>query len=459
MTQLTLARSAGVRLRLLALIPLIALAAPLAQSAAASNPPASASAASSQRVMGIDVSKYQHDTGKAIDWQRVKASGQRFAFIKATGGSNRIDPWFTREWAGARRAGMITGAYHYANPGGSAIAQARLIVSVVGTTREANNLGIVLDLESTGGLGPARLALWAKTFLREVQRLTGRLPILYTGPNFWNGKVRSSAFGAHPLWLARYNSVAPAPLPGWDRWTFWQYTSSGRVPGIPGHVDRNWFCCTVATLRALADGRSLRITRVWSALGGASGRLGLPIGPEKAIPGGWGQVFERGFVSATGRGHFAVTDPLWDRYKANGGATGALGVPLAQARVVSPGVTEQRFAGGHIVHATPTGAFALTGDVLDRWATEGGATGGVGLPVAEATATGQQFTGGGLYRTPDGVRHVPGAIRDHYEELGGPASFYGLPKGEAYDVLGGRAVDFALGQLIEYALGGQKVVV
>jgi len=456
----TLARSAGVRLRLLALVPLLAMAAPLAQVADASTTSTTSTTATrSTRVMGIDVSKYQHDTGKPIDWRRVKASDQRFAFIKATGGSNRVDPWFEREWVAARRAGMITGAYHYADPSRSAVAQARLIVSVVGTTREANNLGIVLDLEDTGGLGPASLVRWAKSFLNEVQRLTGRVPILYTGPNFWKTRVRSSAFGAYPLWLARYNSTPPAPLPGWNRWTFWQYTSSGRIPGIPGHVDRNWFCCGVDALRGLADGRSPRITRVWSSFGGASGRLGLPLGPETRVPGGWGQLFENGYVAATNHGHFAITDAVWQRYKASGGALGRLGVPISQARVVAPGVTEQRFTAGRIVHASATGAFALRGPVLDRWVAEGGATGRVGLPTAELTQHGQQFTGGGLYVTPKGVRLVPGSIRDHYEELGGPTSFYGLPQGEVYEVLGGRAVDFELGQLIEYELAGQKVVV
>lgn len=439
------------RLRLLVLLPLLALVAPFAHGADA--------ATTSSRIGGVDVSKYQHDDGKPIDWERVRRSGQRFAFIKATGGSNRVDPWFSREWAAARRAGMITGAYHYADPGGSALEQARRIVSVVGTTREANNLGIVLDLESTGGLGPTRLARWARTFLGEVERLTGRVPILYTGPNFWKTKVRSTSFGAYPLWVAHYTDRTPGPLPGWDRWTFWQHTSSARVPGIVGAVDHDWFCCSLATLQALADGRSVRITRVWRALGGASGTLGLPLGPESAVPGGWGQQFEKGFVAATGEGVFAVTGAVWERYKADGGAQGKLGVPLSQARAIGAGVTEQVFAGGRIVHAAATGAFAISGPVLERWLAEGGATGQVGLPVAEATTHGQQFTGAGLYATDAGVRLVPGAIRDHYEELGGPTSLYGLPVGEVHDVLGGRAVDFEIGQLVEYELAGQKVVV
>ena len=62
---------------------------------------------------GVDVSKYQHSDGKPINWAAVKRSGVDFAFIKATGGSNRVDPCFTREWAAAGRAGMIRGQQFY----------------------------------------------------------------------------------------------------------------------------------------------------------------------------------------------------------------------------------------------------------------------------------------------------------------------------------------------------------
>ena len=451
MTPVTSRRWTGVRLRILAIAPLLLLTAQLAQPADAAAP---------RTMAGPDVSKYQHPRGVPIDWARVKRSGQTFAFIKATGGSDRTDPWFAREWAAAKRAGMIRGAYHYADPSHSAEAQAAHVVRVVGTTREANDLGIVLDLENSGGLGPTKLALWAHTFLRSVERRTGRVPILYTAPNFWHSKMRNNtSFGAYPLWLARYSSKRPGPLPGWDRWTFWQHTSNHRVPGIPGGVDHNLMCCSVNTLKALADGRSVRITRVWKALGGASGQLGLPLGMESAVPGGWGQVFERGYVVASRRGTFAVTGAMWQRYHWSGGAGGALGVPIAAQRSIGNGIAEQRFAGGRVLWSMLTGAHALRGDLLTRWDADGGIASLEGLPTGEAGTVEQQFAGGGLYRTPTGIRLVPGAIRDRYLELGGATGPLGLPRAEARPVLGGRAIDFTLGALYEFELGGQSIVV
>lgn len=432
-----------------ALLPLLAVLAVLSPQAQASAP-----------LQGPDVSKYQHPGNKALDWGAIKRAGQSFAFIKATGGSDRTDPWFAREWAAAGKAGMIRGAYHYADPSRSADEQAAHVVSVVGSTREANDLGIALDLESTGGLGAGQLSSWAHTFLAGVEKRTGRVPILYTYANFWHNEMRDNrTFGAYPLWLARYDDKAPDTLPGWDRWTFWQHTSSYHLPGVPNRVDHNQMCCSLATLQALADGRSVAITQAWRELGGASGALGLPLGVEVPIPGGWGQEFEHGYLAQTATGVVSVLGPIWARYRQDGGATGPLGPPVAASEDLAAGVTQQRFQAGRILYSEATGAHSLEGVWLARWLADGADKSEEGLPTVEPDHGQQQFTTGGLYLTDAGVRMVPGAIRDKYEEQGGPASTYGLPASDAHDVPGGRAVDFQSGSLYELVVAGQRVVI
>ena len=403
------------------------------------------SRASGRAPAGPDVSRWQHDTGRLIDWTAVRRSGQSFAFIKATGPQG-VDPWFTREWPRIKAAGLARGAYHYADPSSSADAQAALVVRTVGSTREAGNLGIVLDLEHTGGLGPRALVAWAHAFLTGVERRTGRTPLLYTYISFWrNAMGNDRSFGAYPLWLARYAARAPAPLPGWSQWTFWQHSSTARLPGIPGYVDHNVMCCGTGTLVALSDGRSRSIALLWRRLGGASGALGLPLGPEVAVSGGWGQVFQRGYVASTARGTFPVLGAEWARYR----VTPSLGVPVAAASVVDR-VREQAFSAGLVVSG-----HALRGPVLERWQHDRAA---VGAPLAEQVGAAQQFSRGGLYVTPSGVRLVPGAIRDRYEELGGSSSVLGLPIGEAVTVAGLTTVTFELGQLTEVTAAGQDVV-
>jgi hypothetical protein len=75
------------------------------------------------------------------------------------------------------------------------------------------------------------------------------VPIIYTTANWWHTCTKdSTAFGSDPLWVAAWGP-SPAPLPsGWRAWTFWQYTSRGRVPGIDGNVDVSYFGSAVVRL-------------------------------------------------------------------------------------------------------------------------------------------------------------------------------------------------------------------
>ena len=55
---------------------------------------------------GIDVASHQHPGGAAIDWDAVAASGQSFAFIKATEGTGYGNPYFSADSAKAAAAGI-----------------------------------------------------------------------------------------------------------------------------------------------------------------------------------------------------------------------------------------------------------------------------------------------------------------------------------------------------------------
>ena len=224
------------------------------------------SAAPAGASTGPDVSKWQHGGGAAINWAAVHAAGNDFAFVKATEGAYGVvpaytNPYFAGDFAGVQAVGMVRGAYHFARPSlplSSALDQARYYVSVTGPLHGPRDLPPVLDLEQTGGLGPADLTAWVHTWLNEVQRLVGRPPMIYTSRNFWlTAMANNSGFGANRLWYALWtpNADPGTPPASWSTWTFWQYTDVGSIPGIPGAVDISRFCCG-PTLAALADGTS-----------------------------------------------------------------------------------------------------------------------------------------------------------------------------------------------------------
>jgi len=111
-------------------------------------------------VKGIDVSSHQD----RIDWQRVKADGIEFAYIKATEGVGFVDPKLGAFSAGAQAAKIPHGFYHFARPdthsgrteqtvAGDAQAEADAFLSVA-FPREGH-LVPVLDLEIGGQIGRA----------------------------------------------------------------------------------------------------------------------------------------------------------------------------------------------------------------------------------------------------------------------------------------------------------------
>jgi GH25 family lysozyme M1 (1,4-beta-N-acetylmuramidase) len=208
-------------------------------------------------VTGPDVSGWQHPSGAAIDWTAVHAAGHDFTFVKATEGSTFTNTYFARDWTAVSAAGLYRGAYHFARPttaAGSAAAQARYFASVVGDQSVAQTLPPTLDMEESGGLSPAALVAWTRTFLTTLQTLTGRRPMIYTYPSFWrNAMGGSTGFTSYPLWIASYGTAAPPTL-GWPGWTFWQYTSTSTVRGIPGAgaVDVSRFNGDMSALAALA---------------------------------------------------------------------------------------------------------------------------------------------------------------------------------------------------------------
>lgn len=250
---LTPTPASGVPVRRLRAFVLLACAGALAA------PTVSAHASSSGSIDGPDVASYQHPNGAAIDWQKAAADGVSFAFVKATEGSTYTNKYFAGDYAAAHSAGLTRSAYHFARPRAdlaTARDQADYFVKAAGAADANGDLPLTLDLEESGGLAPQSLIAWTHAFVNEVTALTKRPVIIYTYPYFWQHAMGNTTdFADLPLWIASYRSGGPqTPLPGgWSRWTFWQYTSDGRIAGIPARVDRSKFAGSQSDLRALAD--------------------------------------------------------------------------------------------------------------------------------------------------------------------------------------------------------------
>lgn len=198
--------------------------------------------AASTYVPGIDVSHFQG----TVDWNQVRGAGIVYAFAKATDGITYTDPQFAANWAGMQQAGIFRGAYHFFEPQDDAASQAANYLAAIGTLG-SQDLAPALDVEVTNGISAPVLWAGVQSWLEQVAQATGRTPLLYTNPSFWNGNAGLSALTSYPLWLADYASSPTLPQ-GWSRWKFWQYSQSGTVAGISGAVDRDYYNGTAAQL-------------------------------------------------------------------------------------------------------------------------------------------------------------------------------------------------------------------
>jgi GH25 family lysozyme M1 (1,4-beta-N-acetylmuramidase) len=208
---------------------------------------------------GIDVSSYQG----SINWTSVHNAGIQFAYIKATEGTSYKDPSFNTNYPAAYYAGVIRGAYHFALPDRSSGAtQANFLASNGGAwSADGRTLPAAVDLEGNPygsycyGLTQAGMRSWIQDFLNTYRSRTTRYAVIYTTTSWWTTCTGnwSGPWSTSPLWIARWAST-PGTLPaGAPTWSFWQYTSTGSVPGISGNVDRDYWNGDRTRLVALAN--------------------------------------------------------------------------------------------------------------------------------------------------------------------------------------------------------------
>lgn len=175
----------------------------------------------------IDISSWQHPNNTAIDFRKVAASGVHGVVIKATQGTWYTNPDFADDAADADQAGLLVGAYHFAEPGRSTPDDQALYFHSVIAGHELG-LGVWLDLEETGGLMWHDLQAWAETWVNGMD--TPQTPSgLYVNMTYATSLTGTSQF--RRLWLAN-----PSNAPGTFSPVMVQ-TGQAEIPGITGAVD------------------------------------------------------------------------------------------------------------------------------------------------------------------------------------------------------------------------------
>lgn len=184
---------------------------------------------------GIDVSEWQGD----IDFSAVLNSGIEVAYIRSSVGEDYKDPFFERNYQGFKNAGIKVGFYHYvtATTVEEAIREAEYFVSV--TENKSPDACLAMDYEYFYGLSDEAVNEISKAFLETVEEKSGRNACVYS--DAYNAKNTFSGLTEYPLWIADYYRSEPYSTGQWETWAGFQYTDKGRVPGISGNVDMDYF--------------------------------------------------------------------------------------------------------------------------------------------------------------------------------------------------------------------------
>lgn len=184
---------------------------------------------------GVDVSNYQ----LGIQWSQTSQAGKKFAFIKATEGLTLVNQDFSKDWSSTKAAGILRGAYHFFVPSDDPNEQAQHFLSQLGSSDDSD-LPPLFDWETTDNLPNDEIIARAQVFLNAVETATGRTPVIYTNPGYWQALGNPAGFDQYPLFIADYGVNCPEVPAPWNTWTFWQKSIS-QVPGIKGSSDQDVF--------------------------------------------------------------------------------------------------------------------------------------------------------------------------------------------------------------------------
>ncbi|AFK87692.1 endolysin [Thermoanaerobacterium phage THSA-485A] len=157
----------------------------------------------------------------------VKNAGYYGIICKATEGTSYVNPTFADVVNRTKAVGLKSGSYHFARPdvNSNAEQEAEHYYNVM--KQFTFDLPPVLDIEVQGNMNKQQLTNWALTFLKRIEKLTGRKPWIYTGDYFYNNCLIPAQLKEYPLWIAAYGSTEPT-----TPHIMWQYTDSENVPGV-----------------------------------------------------------------------------------------------------------------------------------------------------------------------------------------------------------------------------------
>ncbi len=191
--------------------------------------------------MGIDVSHHNGD----IDWQQVKNAGIDFVFLRigyrgyGAEGILNEDRKFRTFIEGAHAAGLDVGCYIYSQAINTdeAKEEADLVLGILKDYKL--ELPVVYDPESVLNANARTDYVTGEQFTENTRvfcdliKDAGYQPMIYSNMLWEAFEFDLEKLADIPVWYADYELLPQTPY----NFSFWQYSNTGLVPGVPERVD------------------------------------------------------------------------------------------------------------------------------------------------------------------------------------------------------------------------------
>ena len=183
---------------------------------------------------GIDISKYQGD----IDFNKASKNID-FAIIRIGYGmyESQKDPKFEANYEGFKNANTPVGVYLYSYALNENEAEREADVVIKWLNNRNLNLPVYFDIEDKSqiNLGKTKLTNMCERFCQKIEK-AGYWAGIYANKYFFTTYLDYKKLEEkYTIWVAQWNDQNTYS----GKYDMWQYTSTGKVPGINGNVDMN----------------------------------------------------------------------------------------------------------------------------------------------------------------------------------------------------------------------------
>jgi lysozyme len=193
-------------------------------------------------VWGVDLSHWDG----TINWKEVEGESIYFAYLKATEGTDYVDPSFQTNWSEIHHTSLRRGAYHFYLPELPEKEQALQAHNFINTVKklEPGDLPPMLDVEIDPEISVEQFQSRLLLVIHDIVFHLGVKPIIYTSKELYTKYLTwHGSFQPYEVWIAAYSFTRPE-LTDKKPMRIWQFTDRAHVRGINSLVDMDIFYTT-----------------------------------------------------------------------------------------------------------------------------------------------------------------------------------------------------------------------